>query len=96
MKSQSGLSDAIFLANLKIQEEFPELLKYLDEIPECFQSIFPKGINNIELEDYLESLSDLLKTYAKEHLKQHNENKNMNCRTQQTRSIKYIRQNFSR
>lgn len=67
MKSQKNLNDIIFLTTIKIQEEFPELTKYLDEMPEHFLSITGKGIHNKELKDYLESLNNLLKTYAKEH-----------------------------
>lgn len=67
MKSQKSLNDIIFLTTIKIQEEFPELTKYLDEMPEHFLSITGKGINHKELKDYLESLNNLLKTYAKEH-----------------------------
>ena len=67
MKSQNQLNNTIFSATLRIQEEFPELTKYLEEFPEHFSSLPNKGINNIELEDYLESLNDLLETYAKEH-----------------------------
>ena len=65
MKSQSELNDVIFLATKKIQEELPELLKYSDEVPEQHFPIIHKGINNNELENYLESLNDLLKVYAK-------------------------------
>jgi hypothetical protein len=67
MESQNDLNETIFLTTVKIQEEFPELTKYLGEIPENFQSNTGKGVNNQELKDYLESLNDLLETYAKEH-----------------------------
>ncbi|GAA3560714.1 hypothetical protein [Snuella lapsa] len=71
MESQKSLNDIIILRIIKIQEEFPELTKYLDEMPERFLSITGKGINNKELKDYLESLNDLLETYAKEHEQQY-------------------------
>lgn len=71
MESQNNLNDIIFLTILKIQEEFPELTKYLDEMPEHFLSITGKGINNKELKDYQESLNNLLETYSKEHRKQY-------------------------
>ena len=67
MESQNELNETILLTTLKIQEEFPELTKYLDEIPRNFQSNTEKGVNNKALKDYLDSLIDLLETYAKEH-----------------------------
>ena len=67
MKSQNDLNNNIRLTTLKIQEEHPELIKYLDEIPRNFLSKEEKGINNIELKSYLDSLNNLLETYAKKH-----------------------------
>ena len=67
MESQNDLNDNIRLTTLKIQEEYPELIKYLNEIPRNFLSNAEKGINNKELKDYLDSLNNLLETYAKEH-----------------------------
>jgi hypothetical protein len=67
MKSQKDLNETILLTTLKIQKEFPELIKYLGEIPGNPQSNIEKGVNNKALEDYLDSLNDLLETYAKEH-----------------------------
>ena len=67
MKSQNDLNNNIRLTTSKIQEEYPELIKYLDEIPRNFLSKEEKGINNKELKDYLDSLNNLLETYAKKH-----------------------------
>lgn len=68
MKSKQHLNQDIFLTTNKIQEEYPELLKYIDEIPEHFLTFSNKGVSKEELRDYLESLDDLLQTYAKVHL----------------------------
>jgi len=65
MESQNDLYDNIRLTTLKIQEEYPELIKYLNEIPRNFLSNGEKGINNKELKGYLDSLNNLLETYAK-------------------------------
>jgi hypothetical protein len=67
MESQNDLNDNIRLTTLKIQEEYPELIKYMNEVPRNFLSNVEKGINNKELKDYLDSLNDILETYAKEH-----------------------------
>ena len=69
MKSKEELNKMIFLLTQKIHREFPELIKYLDEIPEKFESDTQKGVNNKNLKDYLDSLKDLLKTYKKDHKK---------------------------
>ena len=67
MESQNDLNKKIVLTTMKIQETFPELVKYLDEIPEHFQFNTQKGISTKDLKDYLDSLNDLLETYSKEH-----------------------------
>ncbi|WP_117880286.1 hypothetical protein [Aureibaculum luteum] len=67
MESQNELNDKIRLTTTKIQEEHPELIKYINEIPRSFLSNVDKGINNIELKSYLDSLNNLLETYAKKH-----------------------------
>jgi hypothetical protein len=67
MESQNDLNENIRLTTLKIQEEYPELIKYMNEIPRSFLSSTEKGINNKELKDYLDSLNNLLETYAEEH-----------------------------
>ena len=67
MESQNDLNENIRLTTLKIQEEYPELIKYLNEIPRNFLSNAEEGINNKELNGYLDSLNNLLETYAKKH-----------------------------
>ena len=67
MKSKKDINNTILLTTLKIQEEYPELTKYLDEIPEHALFQANGDISNKGLVDYLESLKDLLKTYAKVH-----------------------------
>lgn len=67
MQNQGDLSKKIFLTTSRIQEEFPELVKYLDEIPINYQSYSGKGVSLKALKDYLDSLNNLLETYTKEH-----------------------------
>lgn len=73
MDTQKKLNDLIFLATQKIQEEYPELIKYLDEFPVHFVPNSNHGVKNKELKDYLESLNNLLVWYAIER-----KNKNQN------------------
>lgn len=67
MESKNVLNDNIRSTTLKIQEEYPELIKYMNEIPRNLLSNVEKGINNKELKDYLDSLNNLLETYSKKH-----------------------------
>tara|TARA_B110000503_G_C7074012_1_gene382106 strand:+ start:114 stop:323 length:210 start_codon:yes stop_codon:yes gene_type:complete len=67
MESQKELNNAINKATSKIRNESPELLKYIDEIPEHILNHTKEGVSNKELMDYLNSLTDLLKNYEKEH-----------------------------
>lgn len=67
MESTNDLNDKIRLITLKIQKEYPELIKYMNEIPRNSISNTEKGVDNYELKNYLDSLNDLLETYAKQH-----------------------------
>ncbi|CAM3606322.1 hypothetical protein FLGE108171_05565 [Flavobacterium gelidilacus] len=67
MKQQDSLTKKISEITAKIQTEYPELIKYLDEIPRNFHSTGNGKVSQKALQDYLNSLNDLLKTYAKEH-----------------------------
>ncbi|MCK0157826.1 hypothetical protein MWU65_11585 [Cellulophaga sp. F20128] len=70
MESQKDLNDKIRLTTLKIQEEYPELIKYLIEIPRSSQSKAEKGIGSQALKDYLDSLNNLLESYTLKHKNQ--------------------------
>ena len=68
METQNELNDKIRLTTLKIQEENPELMKYINEIPrDSLISTKEEEVNNKALKDYLNSLNKILETYAKEH-----------------------------
>ena len=67
MESKNNLNDNIRLTILKIQEKYPELIKYMNEIPRNFLSNTEKEVSNKELKGYLDSLNNLLETYAKDH-----------------------------
>ena len=67
MESQNYLNDKIRLTTIKIQEEHPELIKYINEIPRSFQFKTEKEVNKKALKDYLDSLNQILETYVKEH-----------------------------
>tara|TARA_B100000795_G_scaffold70531_1_gene49465 strand:+ start:27466 stop:27669 length:204 start_codon:yes stop_codon:yes gene_type:complete len=67
MKSQNDINKEIAITTIKIQKKFPELIKYLNEIPEQHSTKDHEGINTNDLEEYLDSLNDLLATYSKEY-----------------------------
>ncbi len=64
---RDNLSKDILLTTMKIQVEFPELVKYLDEILVNFQIHSENVVSEAELRDYLESLQDLIETYSQKH-----------------------------
>jgi hypothetical protein len=67
MTTLKKLNEAIFLTTIKIQDEFPELVKYLDELPDGLTTTNEHEVHIRDLEEYLESLNKLISTYAKEH-----------------------------
>lgn len=67
MENQKDLNKSIFNATQKIRAEFPELTKYLVEIPSHSTDLNQNGIHLKDLEDYLNSLNELMKNYAEEH-----------------------------
>jgi hypothetical protein len=67
METQNELNDKIRLTTLKIQKENPELMKYINEIPRDSLLNAKEEVNNKALKDYLNSLNQILETYAKEH-----------------------------
>ena len=67
MESQKELNDKIQLTIIKIQEEHPELIKDINEIPRSFLFKTEKKVNNEALKGYLDSLNKILETYSKEH-----------------------------
>ena len=67
METQNDINETIRLTTIKIQEKYPELIKYITEIPEKYSSIHHKGVNKKDLKEYLDSLTNLIDSYAKEH-----------------------------
>lgn len=67
MESQNGLNKEILITTTKIQEEFPELTKYLDEMPVPCSDMTVSGINPKNLTEYYDTLNELLNSYAKVH-----------------------------
>ena len=64
MKTEKELEEAILKITLKITNEYPELSKYLEEMPVTIPATKNPDINIKILEDYYNSLESLLKKYS--------------------------------
>ena len=68
MKTKEELGRDIFGITMKIHEEFPELSKYISEIPKNDSGIEPSKMNLENFKEYYNSLAELLSEYSKTHL----------------------------
>lgn len=68
MKSETELTQDILEITDKIHQEFPELIKYLKEMPMANNPSASNGVSNKSLSDYYYSLVDLVAEYSKTHL----------------------------
>ena len=69
MKTESDLYTAILAITMKIKEQFPELSKYVLEMPVTIPSVENPEMNLKTLQDYYDSLEILLKDYIENHNK---------------------------
>jgi hypothetical protein len=67
MKTEKEIEDAILKITMKIQNQYPELSKYLAEMPVTVPDIKTPEINIKNLQEYYNSLLALLKKYAPNH-----------------------------
>ena len=67
MKTEKELNDAILGITMKIRNYYPELSKYLSEMPVTIPDISNPEINIKTLTDYYESLENILKKYIPNH-----------------------------
>lgn len=72
MKTEKELNDAILEITMKIRNDYPELSKYLSEMPVTIPDITNPEINIKTLTDYYKSLEAILKKYVPNHI--HNSN----------------------
>ncbi len=66
MKTEHELNDDIVMLTMKIQSEYPELIKYLDEMPITIPDEKKPEITLKNLQAYHYSLLTLLEGYKKE------------------------------
>lgn len=67
MKTTDEWEEEIMKVTMKIQKQFPELSKYISEMPENFSRTDKKTINKKNLKEYHDSLVEILKEYSKTH-----------------------------
>ena len=67
LKITSDLNGAILRITMSIDETFPELSKFIDEMPVNFSDPVNSGINIQNLKDYYQSLEALFKNYSTNH-----------------------------
>ncbi len=67
MKTESELNENILKITMTIRNEFPELMKFLNEMPITIPSEVSPEINNKILQEYYNSLETLLRKYAPNH-----------------------------
>lgn len=69
MKTPKELNSDILEITLKIKEQFPELSKYILEMPVTIPNMENPDIARKTLQDYYDSLDILLKDYIANHNK---------------------------
>lgn len=67
MKTETEWDQKIIAITMKINQEFPELSKYLEEMPTNVSEKGKEGVNSKNLKEYYNSLVELLGEYTKTH-----------------------------
>ncbi len=75
MQSKKTLNQSIIDITNRIYLEFPELTKYIKEIPSISTESDDEKISNQNLLNYYNSLHDIITQYSKTHLEKAKKNK---------------------
>ncbi len=67
MKTEKEINTAILEITMKIKDQFPELSKYIVEMPVTIPNMENPIMSNEALQDYCDSLDILLKDYIENH-----------------------------
>ena len=67
MKTEKEINDAILKITMKIRNDYPELSKYLSEMPVTIPDDSNPDVNIKILQDYYESLENILQKYIPNH-----------------------------
>jgi len=69
MKTERQLNADILQITLKIREKYPELTKYISEMPETIPNQEFPEINAKILKEYYDSLKEIMTKYGQNHQK---------------------------
>jgi hypothetical protein len=69
MNSLKTIENDILKLTTLIEDKYPELYKFLDENPITMPTVSQPDINLKDMEDYLESLKQILKHHIETHKK---------------------------
>ncbi len=67
MQTEKELNEKILKITIKIQEKYPELSKYIAEMPVTIPDKASPEINIEHLNNYYNSLNELVKKYVENH-----------------------------
>jgi hypothetical protein len=67
MKTEKELTENISKLTMTIRSEFPELIPFLNEMPETIPNLIHPEIDTQILQEYFNSLENLLMEYAPNH-----------------------------
>ena len=67
MKIEEELNADILKVTMTIQDKYPELSKYISEMPVTVPNVKNPAIDLKNLQDYYNSLNEILKKYAPNH-----------------------------
>ena len=70
MKSLKKINADILKITMEIQNSYPEIAKYLNEMPVTLPDLKDPLINRKAMQDYYDSLCVLLKKYSTNHNKE--------------------------
>ncbi len=76
METEKTLTDRILAITTQINKQFPELTKYITEMPDTNPNEEDPDINKKILKEYHDSLLAMVKKYKPSHLPDGNENHN--------------------
>jgi hypothetical protein len=67
MKNENEINDKIMKITMTIKNDYPELSKYLNEMPVTIPDVSKPEMNNKTLFEYYKSLEAMLKEYVPNH-----------------------------
>jgi hypothetical protein len=67
MKTEHQLTDDILKITLIIKGQYPELSKYIEEMPDTIPDKKKPAVNTKNLQTYYDSLLSLVKEYSETH-----------------------------